>query len=177
MAYWQQMTSKIWINVGSGNGLLPDDTKPLPEPMLTYHQLGPIKFIWWQFYKRYPAINHFFVWKSLPSNLPVDIELDHIPPGLFSSVVNPVTPLFNTLTKLQWRHNEHDGVSNHQPHDCLFNRLLKAHPKEDIKAPRHWTLWGELTGDRWRGIHRWPVNSPHKRASNADWWRHHTFFQ
>ena len=28
-----------------------------------------------------------------------------------------------------------------------------------------------------RGIHRWPVNSPHKGASNADnsfiWWRHH----
>ena len=26
-------------------------------------------------------------------------------------------------------------------------------------------------------IHRWPVSSPHKRASNADnvsiWWRHH----
>ena len=24
-------------NIGSGNGLLPDGTKPLPEPMLTYH--------------------------------------------------------------------------------------------------------------------------------------------
>ena len=28
-----------------------------------------------------------------------------------------------------------------------------------------------------RGIHRWPVNSPHERASNAEnvsiWWRHH----
>ena len=26
------------LNIGSGNGLLPDGTKPLPEPMLTYHQ-------------------------------------------------------------------------------------------------------------------------------------------
>ena len=25
---------------------------------------------------------------------------------------------------LQWRHNEHDGVSNHQSHDCLLNRLF-----------------------------------------------------
>ena len=25
---------------------------------------------------------------------------------------------------LQWHHNERDGVSNHQPHDCLFNRLF-----------------------------------------------------
>ena len=29
---------KNWDNIGSGNGLLPDGTKPLPEPMLTYHQ-------------------------------------------------------------------------------------------------------------------------------------------
>ena len=29
---------QIWVNIGSGNGLLPDGTKPLPEPMLTYHQ-------------------------------------------------------------------------------------------------------------------------------------------
>ena len=26
---------------------------------------------------------------------------------------------------LQWRHNEHDGVSNHQPRVCLLNRLLR----------------------------------------------------
>ena len=31
----------IWVNIGSGNGLLPDGTKPLPEPMLAYHQWGP----------------------------------------------------------------------------------------------------------------------------------------
>ena len=28
----------FWVNIGSGNGLLPDGTKPLPEPMLTYHK-------------------------------------------------------------------------------------------------------------------------------------------
>ena len=26
---------------------------------------------------------------------------------------------------LRWRHNESDGVSNHQPHHCLLNRLFK----------------------------------------------------
>ena len=25
------MTTEIWVNIGSGNGLLPDDTKPLPD--------------------------------------------------------------------------------------------------------------------------------------------------
>ena len=34
----------IWINIGSGNGLLPDGTKPLPELMLTYHQWGVVAF-------------------------------------------------------------------------------------------------------------------------------------
>ena len=28
----------IWVNIGSGNGLLPDGIKPLPEPMLTIIQ-------------------------------------------------------------------------------------------------------------------------------------------
>ena len=26
---------------------------------------------------------------------------------------------------LQWRHSEHDGIANHQTHDCLPNRLLR----------------------------------------------------
>ena len=33
------------VNTDLGNGLLPDGTKPLPEPMLTYHQQGPMAFI------------------------------------------------------------------------------------------------------------------------------------
>ena len=31
---WQHRS----VNIGSGNGLLPDSTKPLPEPVLTCHQ-------------------------------------------------------------------------------------------------------------------------------------------
>ena len=38
VAQWCHMVTKIWVNIGSGNGLLPDGTKPLPEPMLTYRQ-------------------------------------------------------------------------------------------------------------------------------------------
>ena len=34
------MVSQISVNIGPGNGLVPDGTKPLPEPMLTYHQWG-----------------------------------------------------------------------------------------------------------------------------------------
>ena len=44
----------------------------------------------------------------------------------------------------QWRHDERHGVSNEQPHDCLLNRFFKAQINENIKAPPHWPLWGEL---------------------------------
>ena len=48
---------------------------------------------------------------------------------------------------LQWRHNGRDSVSNHQPHDCLLNRLFRRRSKKTSKL--------SVTG-------RWPVNSPHK---------------
>ena len=53
---------------------------------------------------------------------------------------------------LQWRHNECDGVSNHQHHDSLFNRLFRRRSTITPKL--------RVTGFV-RGIHRWPVNSPH----------------
>ena len=34
---------------------------------------------------------------------------------------------------LHWRHNEHDGVSNHQPHGCLLNRLFGRRSKKISK--------------------------------------------
>ena len=39
------MATEIQVNIGSGNGLLPDSTKPLPEPMLTHHHQGRVTFI------------------------------------------------------------------------------------------------------------------------------------
>ena len=50
---------------------------------------------------------------------------------------------------LQWRHNGRYGVSNHQPPDCSLKCLFEAQIKENIKAPRHWSLCWEFTGDRW----------------------------
>ena len=34
---------------------------------------------------------------------------------------------------LHWRHNDHDGVSNHQPHDYLLNRLFRRRSKKTSK--------------------------------------------
>ena len=56
------------------------------------------------------------------------------------------------IRSLQWRHNGRDSVSNHQPHDCLLNRLFRRRLKKTSKL--------RVTG-LVRGIHRGPVNSAH----------------
>ena len=48
-----------------------------------------------------------------------------------------------TKRPLQWLYNGSDGVSNHQPHDCLLNALFRRRPKKTSKFVR------EFTGDRW----------------------------
>ena len=54
---------------------------------------------------------------------------------------------------LRWRHNGRDNVSNHQPHDSLLNRLLR----------RKWKKYQSSAALAfYAGIHRGPVNSPHK---------------
>ena len=57
------------------------------------------------------------------------------------------------MTSLQWSHNERDGVPNHRRIYCLLNRLFRRRSKK---------TWKLRVTAFVRGIHRWPVNSPHK---------------
>ena len=61
-----------------------------------------------------------------------------------------------TQQSLQWRHNERDSVSNHQPHDCLPNRSTVYSGADQRKYQSSASLAFV------KGIHRWSVNSPHK---------------
>ena len=69
---------------------------------------------------------------------------------------------------LRWRHYERDGVSNHQSHDCLFNRLFRHRSKKMSK----FRVTGLCEGNS-PGTGEFPA----QRASNAEntsiWWRHH----
>ena len=58
-----------------------------------------------------------------------------------------------TRTALHWYHNDHSGVSNHQPHGCLLNRLFRRRSKKTSKL--HVT---GLCVENSPG----PVNYPHK---------------
>ena len=50
---------------------------------------------------------------------------------------------------LQWRHNERNSVSNHQPPRLFTQPFIQTQIKENIKAPRNWPLCGDFTDDRW----------------------------
>ena len=65
---------------------------------------------------------------------------------------------------LRWRHNGRDGVSNHQPPECLLNRLFRRRSTKTSKL----RVTGLCAGNS-------PV--PAQMACNAEsvsiWWRHH----
>ena len=72
--------------------------------------------------------------------------------------------------KSLWRQNGRDGVSNHQPHDCLLNRLFRRRSKKTPKlcVTGLCTGYSPLTGE-----------FPAQKASNAVnvsiWWRHRSW--
>ena len=81
---------------------------------------------------------------------------------------NPWNSLFQTPAArvqhtLRWRHNESDGDSNHQSHDCLPDRLKKT---EKLRVTGLCAGNSPVT-----------VEFPAQRTSYAKnvsiWWRHH----
>ena len=73
-----------------------------------------------------------------------------------------------TLHSLQWRHNGHDCVSNHQPHDCLLNGLFRCRSKKTWKL-----CVTDLCAENSQGTGEFSA----QMASNAEdvsiSWRHH----
>ena len=88
--------------------------------------------------------------------------------AIYLTVMNEVSPnimypiprpgqslyiLYGCVTTLQWRHNDHDCVSNHQPRGCLLSRLFRRRSKKTSKLRVTGLCVGNSPG---------PVNSPHK---------------
>ena len=66
--------------------------------------------------------------------------------------------LRDKIHTLQWRHNDHDSVSNHQPHDCLLNRLFGCRSyqsKHQSSASLAFVRWNQR--GRVNSPHKWPV--------------------
>ena len=69
---------------------------------------------------------------------------------------------------LQWRHNGHDSISNHQPQDCLLNRLFRRRSMKTSKLRVTSLCAGNSPGTS---------EFPGQMASNTEnvsiWWCHH----
>ena len=77
---------------------------------------------------------------------------------------------YQQASALLWRHNGRDSVSNHQPHDCLLNRLCRRRSKKTSKL----RVAGLCAGNS-----PWIGEFSAQMASNAEnvsiWWRHHGY--
>ena len=105
--------------------------------MISFRNWSIIKFQWWV---------HLFYGIG-----------DCLTVMLVFSVVNDL--FMNVSLTLQWRYNGHDSVPNHQPHDCLLNRLFRHRSKKTSKR----RVTGLCVGNS-------PVTGefPTQRASNAE---------
>ena len=81
---------------------------------------------------------------------------------------NRISACLKDIFTLHWRHNGHESVSNHQPHDCLLNRLFGRRLKNTSKLRVTGLCVGKSPGTG---------ESPAQMASNAEnvsiWCRHH----
>ena len=136
-------------------------------------------FLIWLAYK-HPSHGSFWAWsQSMRDDVTLQRRLTLVEPiyrmisciYIFLSMADKVEN-FNVNyiwpDTLRWGHNERDGVSNHQPHNCLLNRLFRRRSKQTSKL----RVTGLCAGNS-------PVTGefPSQRASNAEsvsiWWRHH----
>ena len=131
--------------------------------MLIYRQMGSgiqlsMEFEWRSLNSNWKCclqnIIHFIVWfpkekthRNFNKYSEISGMLKHKFVSNFKRLANiPVMlPAYKSmLITLQWRHDGHDSVTNHQPHDCLLNRLFRCRSKKTSKL--HVT---GFFGDRW----------------------------
>ena len=96
--------------------------------------------------------------------VPTCIITLHTSPGAMSSARLAITETLTMICffSLLWRHNGRDGVSNHQPHDCL----PKFHSGADQRKHQ--------SSASLAFVGRIPPTQMASNAGNVSiWWRHH----
>ena len=124
---------------------------PIPFGLLTLclTQINvPISFRWWPHASL--KLMPYLIWmiNPIPHSNQCPYLIRFIDPMPYSIQINLLISLghwprasftlvslnhYLTQNTLQWRHNEPDGVSNHQPRDCLLNCLFSHRSKETSK--------------------------------------------
>ena len=118
-----------------------------------------LKFLWSLFLKvpikTMPALMQIMAW-CRPGEKPLSEPLRvRLPPHICVTRPQWIKEMLPCarLNQLHWRHNDHDGVSNHQPRCCLLNRLFGRRSKKISKLRVTGLCAGNSPG---------PVTSPHK---------------
>ena len=83
-------------------------------------------------------------------------------------MANRYTGRHECSVALQWRHDGRDSVSNHQPHDCLLNRLFRRRSKKTskLRVPGLCVVNSPGTGE-------FPAQMAGYAENVSIWWRHH----
>ena len=76
----------------------------------------------WTLRYRLILISQLNSWKHWPVCLHVNIDKNDISMSMRLACFRDRSS--------EWRHNEHDGVSNHQPRNCLLNLLFRRRSKK-----------------------------------------------
>ena len=158
------MTTKKWVNVGSG--LLSEGTKQFPEAVLTSHYMA----LW-------HSLDNSFTASGSADSLYNDHTLLYIFTIMvvvtYHKTIRPNSHIWFWISCIEnyrlscwkcWKkslqyHNGCDGVPNHQPHDCLLNSLFRRRSKKTSKL----RVTGLCVGNS-------PVTGefPAQKASNAE---------
>ena len=104
----------------------------------------------------------------------ISIKVDFVPEECDCLINKPAQYIAVTKTvwdrrrPWQWRHNERDGASSHEPHQCLLDRLFCSRSKKTLNL----RVSGLVAG-----ISPVTVEFPARMTSYAEkvsiWWRHH----
>ena len=138
------MGTAIWVNTGSGNGLVPDSNNTLLEPMLTNHQSGFLTFTWGQFNMKYTIhLSLIWVWE-VPINIRAASPRGQSYTSLYTIVLEDITNLaaqsiiqILSTNAHSWPIRASYGVSSDLTHWAL--RYLN--PLRDIEWNFKWIIF------------------------------------
>ena len=128
------MTTEIWVNIGSGNGLLPDGTKPLPEPNVDLSSI------------RSSGIHLRAILQEIPHPSVTEIGLTITSLKFCSNL--PGTNELNQVTATHWKISSMGAQSSNELQTCLQDKvsnvgLITVHGQHDryqdsIPNNGHW---------------------------------------
>ena len=162
-------TSTNWVNIGSDNGLLPVRRQTVTWANGDLLSIGPLgidfgeiwiqnKTILWRNcnWKCLGNGGHFFGRRW------VNTRNTKRAREIFFFDCRGMSLKWRTVIAYPRRNSWTHDLPMHQP-------LIQAQIKENIKAPLHWPLWGEFTGDWWipRTKDQWRGKSFHLMTSSC----------